>query len=97
MDAIPRHKNKTDLAWENNYKEHVEELKLQELIKENKIIRNLYHKTYKDFKRVEDKLVRKAFEKIYEDSKLMRKAYDKIYEETNFICKQWRRYNGRKT
>ncbi len=97
MDVIPKLKNKTDLDWENNYKEHVEELKLQELIKENKIIRNLYHKTYKDFKHVEDKLVRKAFEKIYEDSKRMRKAYDKIYEETKFIDEQWRKYNGRKT
>ena len=42
-------------------------------------------------------LMRKVYDKIYEDSKLMRKAYDKIYEETKIIDEHWRRYNGRKT
>lgn len=47
------------------------------------------------YKHIEDDIVKKAYEKIYEDSKIMRDAYDKIYEETKIINEHWRRYNGR--
>lgn len=49
---------------------------------------------YKHLKKEND-LIKKVYDKIYEDSKIMRNAYDKIYEETKIINEHWRRYNGR--